>query len=358
MPTKPGGIHQGAKTLSIMPTYTCTAACRDCASVSSPGARERLPRQVMLDAIAEAKALGFCNVVFTGGEATLRWRDILACISYATSLGLPTRVVSNAHWARSLERAGQRLDVLIEHGLSEINYSTGDEHARFVPWERVAYAIAAALDRELPVHVMVELKAERRITRAMLLEHPLVAARAERGETLLKITESAWMPLDHDRIERYPPGVATTAEDLPLHPGCDSVLQTYTLQADGRIGACCGLGMRLIPELSVGVAAGEGFLRRAIADAEDDFMKVWLRYAGPKKILAWAAGKDPAIAWEHMYAHPCQACHRVYEDPRVAAVIREHHEEVVAEVLQSAWLEERHIPDAMDDAYVAEREGA
>jgi hypothetical protein len=198
-------IHQGVRTLSIMPTYPCTAA-------SSPGAREHLPRQVMMDAIVEAKALGFRHVVLTADEPTLRWRDILECITYATSLGMSTRVVSNASWAVSLQRAGQWLDVLMEHGLSEIEYATGDDHARVVPLERIVHAIAAALDRELPVHVMVELGRERRITRTMLLEHPMVLMRTEWAEALLEITESDWMPLDHDRIEPYPPGTATDAD--------------------------------------------------------------------------------------------------------------------------------------------------
>jgi hypothetical protein len=357
MPIKPR-IHQGTKTLSIMPTYACTAACSDGAPASSPGAREHLPQQVMMDAVVEAKALGFRNVVLTADEPTLRWRDILECISYATSLGMSTRVVSNASWAVSQPRAGQWLDVLMEHGLSEVEYVTGEEHARFVPLERVVHAIAAALDRELPVHVMVELGRERRITRRMLLEHPMVLMRAEWAEALLEITESDWIPLDHDRIEPYPPGTATNAESLPRQTGCGSVLQTYTLQADGRIGACGGPGMRHIPELGVGRALGNGFLRRAIETAEEDFLKVWLRYAGPQQILAWAARKDPSIGGEDMYAHPCRACHRIYEDPRVGAVIREHHEEVVAEVLQSAWLVEQHVPDGMVEAYVPEHEGA
>ena len=359
-PIRPGRIHQGAKTLSIVPTHALAAACSDGASTSSPGARERLSQRVMLDAIAQAKALGFRNVVLTAGAPTLHGRDLLACITYATSLGMRTRVVSNASWAVSLPRAGEQLDVLVEHGLSEIEYDTGDEHARFVPVERVAYAIAAALDRELPVEVTVELRAERRLGRATLLEHPLVVERAERAERLLEVRERPWMPHEHEHREGHPAGVPTDAEGLswPRGCGCGSVLQTYALHADGRIGACGGLGTRLVPELGVARAEGGGFLQQAIERAEEDFLKLWLRYVGPQELLAWAARKDPSIAWEGMVAHPCQACRRIYEDPRVGAVIREHHEEAIAEVLQSAWLEERYIPEALRERYVPEREGA
>src|SRR5690606_5108965 len=138
----------------------------------------------------------------------------------------------------------------------------------------------------------------------------------------------------------YDEGQAVDRHNLALRTGCDSILGTYTLKADGTIAACCGIGSLDIRELTVAEASGPGALARAIGSAEDDFLKLWLRYVGPEKILAWAASKDPGIAREGLYAHHCQSCQRIYKDPRVRACIRAHHEEAVAEVLQAAWLEE------------------
>jgi hypothetical protein len=75
--------------------------------------------------------------------------------------------VTNAHWAHSLDAARDRLDKLIAAGLHEINYSTGDEHVRFVPLEHVAIACVAAAERAFRVHVMVELKAGGRSARTI-----------------------------------------------------------------------------------------------------------------------------------------------------------------------------------------------
>ena len=342
------GVFQGRRTLSIMPTFTCPAACKACGTLSSPTDRTQLPLRRILDTLQEARRLGFYNVVFTGGEATLRWNELLAALSYARALGFPTRIVTNAHWARSLEAARERIGELLATGLSEINYSTGDEHVRFIPLEHVVHAIVAATERGLPTHVMVELRAEREVTRERLLAHPTLAALPPSARTALQVLESPWMPLDPEQTERYPEHVAVTAANLPLRTGCESVLQTYTLQADGRIGSCCGLGLRVIPELNVAVAReGADSLHEAIEAAEDDFLKLWLRYKGPEKILAWAAGHDPSIQWEGRFAHHCQACQMVYRDPRVARVIREHHAEIVAEVVQSAWLDERYAPSRL-----------
>ncbi|HAG85596.1 MAG TPA: radical SAM protein [Cyanobacteria bacterium UBA12227] len=341
------GIFRGFKTLSIMPTFTCPAACQDCGTLSSPKERTNLELETILESIRQAKELGFFNVVFTGGETTLRWKDLLQAIAYAHSLNFPTRIVTNAHWAHTLEQAGERLDELIRHGLSEINYSTGDEHTRFIPIERVINATVAAAERNFRTHIMVELKAERRVTRDTILEHSMIAALTPEQMKSVTIIESPWMPLNPLLIGQYPAGVAINKQNISIRTGCDSVLQTYTLQADGRIGSCCGLGLRVIPELNVTVAKGKDFLKKAIEDSESDFLKLWIHYKGPEKVLAWAAEKDPEIKWENMYAHHCQICQRIYKDPKVIKVIREHYAEVISDVLQSAWLDEKFIPERL-----------
>ncbi|MEN7430380.1 radical SAM protein [Chromobacterium sp. TRC.1.1.SA] len=338
------GLFRGPKTLSIMPTYACPAACEHCASMSHPKARENLALQAMLSAIDQAKALGFYNVVFTGGEATLRWRDLLAAIRHASGLGFPVRLVSNAHWAVSVKSADRRLDALLEAGLTEINYSTGDEHARFVPLERVVEGCLAAVRRRLKAWVMVELRAARAVTAASVTGHPRIAALAPEDRALIEIVESPWMPLDPGLLEDYPPGVAADNHNFKSFRVCSNVLQTYTIQADGRVGACCGIGMRQIPELSVATVDQPDFLSRAVEAAEGDFLKLWLHYLGPERVLAWAAARDPSIRWEGMYAHHCQACARIYRDEAVRRLVREHYEEMIAEVLQAAWLDEHHVP--------------
>jgi hypothetical protein len=343
----PFRFHEGRKTLSIMPTYACPAACADCATLSSPTDPNRLAAAHITAAIAEAKTLDFFNIVFTGGEATLRWPELLGWIRQAHDLGLPTRLVTNAHWAIRDETARARIVQLVAAGLSEINFSTGDEHVRFVPLERVARAVVAARRAGLPVHVMIEMREGNAVTRDALLDHPFLDALTPEQREPLSVMCSPWMPLEHDRSHSYPPGAAVDRRNLGLKRGCDSILQTYTLQADGRIGACCGLGMRLIDELQVGSSADENRLARAVEAAETDFLKIWLHYQGPEAIVAWAAGHDPAIVWEGQYSHHCQFCQRIYHDPRVRRVVRDHWQEVVGQVLQAVWLDRVAVPEAL-----------
>jgi MoaA/NifB/PqqE/SkfB family radical SAM enzyme len=81
--------------------------------MSNPQEKTRLDVKSILIAIDEAKALGFYNVVFTGGEATLRWNDLLQCIRHAHDLEFPVRLVTNAHWALDQETANTKVDALI-----------------------------------------------------------------------------------------------------------------------------------------------------------------------------------------------------------------------------------------------------
>ncbi|GII75574.1 hypothetical protein Sru01_05560 [Sphaerisporangium rufum] len=334
------GVFAGPRTLSIMPTFACPAACAECGTLSSPHAAGRLDLAQIVAAIDEARELGFYNVVFTGGEATLRWRDLLAGITHARDRGFPVRLVTNAHWARSLERARARVAALAGAGLTEINYSTGDEHVRFVPVDRVAYAMVAAAERDLPVHVMVEMKLGNEMTRDRLLAHPALDLLDAGRRAAISVKSSPWMPLSPDRFHRYEPGTAADRGNLGSRTGCPSVLQTYTVQGDGRIGACCGIGLRAIGELNVGRAEGAEPLRRAVQEAEQDFLKLWIHYEGPERVIAWAASHDPSIEWEGRYGHHCQACRRLYQDDTIRAVVRRHWKEVVARVLQAAWFDE------------------
>lgn len=342
-------IFKGRRTLSIMPTYTCPAACSSCGTLSSPREKTNLDTQSIKKAILQAKDLDFYNVVFTGGEATLRWDDLLDCIEFAANLNFPTRLVTNAHWARNFDYAERRIDALINSGLSEINYSTGDEHVRFIPITRVIIASVVAAKRNLPVHVMVEYKKERTISRGDVLTNALITDLPDEVRSLIKVIESPWMPLDHTVREEYTNTYdVLSKENLTLKKGCDNILQTYTIQADGNIAACCGLGMRLIPELQVGTVSQKD-LASVIEESESDFLKLWIHYAGPEKILAWAASKDNTIEWENIYAHHCQVCQRIYKDPKVVNIIRQYHEEVIADVLHSIWIDEEYLPQRVRD---------
>jgi hypothetical protein len=329
---------ESVRTLSVMPTYRCTAACKHCGTFSNPKDDNWLPGEDMLRAIDQAADAGYKLVVFTGGEATLAAKNLLLGIERAAGHGLKTRLVTNAWWATDDGTAHATVARWKNAGLEELNASTGDQHRRFVAVENVIRALRAGLSLELVTAVMVELLANSEFTGETLRAHPLFQQLAtEHPGAKLVVLESPWMPMTPRVTSQYPAGLAVNRDNLASRTGCDTVLTTTTVQADGRIGACCGQGMRRIPELLVG-RIDEMSIDEADRRAGDDFLKRWIRVEGPEKILAWAASIDPEIQWENMYAHRCQACMRLYRDPRVRRVIAEHHERKVGDVVFQEWL--------------------
>jgi hypothetical protein len=102
------------------------------------------------------------------------------------------------------------------------------------------------------------------------------------------------MPLSPSTIHKYPEGTAANRSNLAMRKGCDSILSTTTVQVDGTIAACCGLGMRLIPELQLGNVRDTELID-AQQKAENDFLKRWIRAEGQERILEWASTHDPEI---------------------------------------------------------------
>lgn len=197
-------IYKGARSLSVMLTYNCPAACKDCGTVSSPNDKNHVDLPTILSAIDQAAELQFANVIFTGGEATVRWDDLLTSISHATQKGLKTRLVTNAWWATSAAESARRVNLLVDAGLNELNFSTGDEHVRFIPLDNVARALVASVSMFSSVSVMIELRAERKITRETLLAHPLIQCQSPETIAFVNILESPWMPLNPSKQEKYP----------------------------------------------------------------------------------------------------------------------------------------------------------
>jgi hypothetical protein len=328
------------RRLTVMLTYRCNAQCKECGTFSSPHDKNEIGLGTALSSIDWAKECGMTQVIFTGGEATLRWDDLLTCLRHARALGLGTRLVTNAQWAHSMDAAADAMRALMAAGLNEINYSTGDEHIRFIPVAHILHAIAASVNADLPTVLMFELRAHSRQSPEELAAQIAVLAPAEKIEKYFTFLKSPWMPIRPQDVADYPDGLYTNAQNVAFRQGCSSALSDYVVQGTGQIAACCGLGMRAIPELQLGRAdGGDGNrLAAAIREGEDDLFLYALHKVGPEKILAWAAQKDPSIQWENMYAHRCQACMRIYRDPKVRDVVAAHMHELMAEMIYGGYV--------------------
>lgn len=332
-PAEAGAVVVEPSILTILGTYRCTAACRNCCFDSNPGIRQRLGIEDILSFIDEGARSPACRlVVFSGGECFLLGKDLNRAVAYATERGLATRCVTNGYWAKKPARGRVRLEQLRAAGLKELNISTGDYHQQFVPEETVVNAaclgVEVGLDQTV---VMVELQRTRHVTAARLARDPRIREMLTDRGSRFQILESPWMPMSHEMTIEQDEKFMLHRGNAHLRQGCNSVLTTLVLTPDRKVGLCCGLTRELIPELNEDW--GTGPLQELVRTASRDFMKIWLYVDGPERILAWAAQKDGRIEWENRYAHHCHACLAVFADPLVREVIRTHYRERVDDVL-------------------------
>lgn len=322
------------QTLTLLPTYRCTAACKDCCFESNPGISHRVPQERLLKYIDDAARLGSVKqVCISGGEAFVIGDDLVELIAAASKRGMLTRVVTNGYWATSERAARLRLAPLIEAGLTELNFSTGDDHVAWVPLRYVVDGLAVAFSYGLGLALMIEARADRVIgledVRREAERHPQLRAAIDAGA--IHVVESPWMPFRSTAVPQAN-GAYINAANVHLRAPCRSVLTTLVVSPGESLGLCCGLTREGIPDLHAGDLR-QAEMANLIDQSAYDFLKIWLFVEGPERILAWAASKNEQIDWENRYAHNCDACRRIYRDPVVAQTIAEHFEERYDDVL-------------------------
>ena len=297
--------------LTVLPTYKCTAACHECCFQSNPRITKRVPQDRLREYIDQAAEIDTIRLVcFSGGEAFVLGNDLVELVARSSSHGFMTRIVSNGYWATSEKAARKRLSPLIESGLNEINFSTGDDHAEWVPVERVLCGLATGLSFGLGMALMIEERAARRVTRDTVLEQakafPALLTALENG--VIPILESPWMPFAPDGrpLEAAKHRLANR-DNVYMREPCTSVMTTVVVTPDERLGMCCGLPREKIPDLHAG-SLRDARMKALVDRSANDFLKIWLFVEGPERILAWAASKDPSIDWELTHVQTRDAC--------------------------------------------------
>lgn len=326
----------GPTHLTILPTYRCTAACAQCCFESDPHVQGRIPIDKILGYIDQA-ARDFPTlklVVFSGGECFLLRDDLDAAIARAAGHGLATRCVTNGYWATSKRAAAERIAPLYEAGLNELNFSTGDDHQKFVPFERIVFGATTTAEFGLRAIIVVEGRREARFTMDGALAHPGLAEflRASPARANLLLLNNVWIPFQDDASITQRDEIYRRKDRIERFQGCDNVLENMVITPHERLASCCGLTFEHIPEMKLGDARTRS-LRELYDSQMEDFIKIWIRVDGPEKIFLFATEKDPGICFPDGSTHPCQTCAALFLNPRVRRVLREHYLEKVPEVM-------------------------
>lgn len=315
-------------SLTILPTYRCTAGCSQCCFQCSPRIRKRLDLETILARIDEAAATfpDLQLVVFSGGEVFTLKNDLYIAIERARAHGKLVRCVTNASWGRSVAQSSRTAASLKDCGCNEVNISTGKDHQEWVPFASVENASRALIESGIATLVTVEADAqdsccvrsatESRVFEGLRLEHP----------ELFNLQFNSWMPFNDRYSQRGPaPGLSALAG------GCQQIFSNIVVTPDDELSACCGLTFEQVPELKAGSLA-ESSMEDLYEKSLEDFLKIWIHVDGPGEILRKLFGREVDSQLSEV-RHICHACAVLYKSPAARQAIRTRFEEFVPDVL-------------------------
>jgi hypothetical protein len=308
-------------TLSLITTHRCTAACEQCCFGCTPKTSNAIPIPRLhgyLEQACDIPSLKF--VVFTGGECFLLGFHLDDLIGKAYSFGFGTRFVSNGYWAHSPRAARKRCEDLVKRGLTEANFSTGDDHAKYVNPEFVRNGANEFANAGLTTVVMLELRKNSCFdVETFLTQDKTFLEHLEAGKIIIQT--SPWMGFKDDSTLEYGDAYLDTLSHESS--ACTTVLRVLSITPTEDLIACCGLPLEEIPELHLGNLKSRT-IKEIVSSTKDDFIKIWIHVVGPRKILQYAKSVDDTITPPTQMAHICDTCRFLYKNDTVRKVIAEN----------------------------------
>jgi hypothetical protein len=349
--------------LTLIVTNQCNATCSHCISASSPSRRERLSLDQMCLAIDELAGDNQLKIVtFTGGEPTLLGRDLLDAISHAASKGIPTRLVTNAKWAKTEPVARGVLTELRDAGLAELNLSTDDYHLPHIPLTRVVNAWRASKGMGFCAVVIPVAHAEGSTVTPEYVEsiigekvpyaynddgsrRPLPAAAAD--GTIYLISNSRIQVLGRGR-DHVPVESIIPRKRSALYGPCPIAHRQIAVTPKMHLASCCGCEVEDNPVLDAGIIGAPGDVKKLCAKHDDNILMVAIATLGPAYLRDVASEANPALRFNDRYSNVCEICEEVTRRRDVLEVL-ERQLPTIAQAVLTAYPDGKNVvvgPDA------------
>lgn len=315
-------------SISLIATYRCTAQCIDCCFQCSPQKAQHLSIEQMKSIIDES-VIQFPTirmVIITGGECFTLGNDLNSIIKHIHSRKLKCRVVTNGYWAYSIEHSRQVIKHLIEDGLTEINFSTGDCHQQWVPLDFVINGIIAAIEQNVYTVVNVETHECFSFTANQLYTHPRLQPYAK--SPYLKILPGIWISSRSPQVSK-----STGKHNVHTCQRCKQLFKVLTITPDSELVCCCGLTITTHSFLKIGTVS-DGNIKQLWDSQFTDFLKIWLYTEGPEKIMQYVNDINPRLILPNMeQLHICEICHYILTNVDIIEVLRSTYNQVLPRVL-------------------------
>jgi pyruvate-formate lyase-activating enzyme len=294
-------IPQG---LAFVLTYKCNFLCDHCSVSAGPERREVLAADYLRQVIEQAYFLPSIRVVvFTGGEPTLHPELLLEGIKLAREKGFVTRLVTNAWWAETPEKARDFLQNLRAGGLNELNVSYDDFHLPYLEAfggePNVVNAVRAATELGMTVLTGAVLHPGAKVKTAYLRQ---LFQKAGIYDAKIKFLEDFVFPLGRAR-QKLSTHFFICDVQKRERGACQDAGQTLVVLPDGKVLFCCGHIINSWAQeiFTVDSLASGAPLSEIVAQMQRNVLYWWLHLEGPEAVLT-------ELGMEKKFYRKCEAC--------------------------------------------------
>lgn len=321
-------IHIPPTTITLVLTFKCTAQCSNCCFGCNPNMDRVMSNSEMekyISSCMKAFPKSIKVLVITGGECMIYPEKVKYAIKLAKQFGLTTRIVTNGFWASSYNKAKTILEDLKAHDLNEINFSTGDDHSKWVPLKNFRNAAVAAARLGYMPLINIEAHDE---------SSPAILQFFGKDSVFMKLVEDkkismnrgAWMRFDEESTICHNNCIPTTRFDP-----CSNLFSMIPINPYGEVFACCGLPCEHIPYLRLGHFDSEPIKSKYLSSF-DDLLKIWLFIDGPAKILKFINERQ-GIPFSHPPGHICDYCRTLFSNPSYMDFLKENYSNFMGDII-------------------------
>ncbi|GAB4171270.1 MAG: radical SAM/SPASM domain-containing protein [Calditrichia bacterium] len=338
-------------TLTFLTTFKCTAACKECCFGCSPTINSNQLNFLDIKTIIDQVKVEFPTlevIVFSGGECFLLGDELYKSIEYATSKGFKTRCVTNGFWGKSYNYASQVAKKLKSINLTEINFSTGDEHQEFVPISSVINAALSCAENNLFTLITIERHDHSNFSLDNLLSDRRIKNFLKKEcSKNLHFMQNIWISFSNRKLAH---NHLIDVQSTSNKKGCDQLFSNITITPNLEYACCCGLPLNYIKELILGKI--DKNLSTYYKKSLKDFMKIWLFVDGPLGIINFMKKKFPELAIENNFAHECDACRYIYNNIYLKEKIRKIYQEIENYVFFKYFLKNKRIENVINSSKI------
>lgn len=339
---------------TFVTTNACTAMCTHCLMNCKPILKDKLTFEQMRKSIDQiVKNYSVHLVVFTGGEPTLLGEDLFRAIRYCSLNFLRTRLVTNAHWATTLERAQKYVQKFRDAGLTELNVSIDDYHAPFVPLENIRNFWNSSKSVGFESVLLANSHGPKdKINPAFIQKFLGEKIIVGDNEKVLNSTKNTHVAKDGTMYMIFESSLQKSgrAHDLDskkfisikkqnhLSVPCKWAVQDPVISPLGHIWACCGIPSDNNPVLDMGDANKEK-IKTILERGADNILLNALHYLGPYKLCKFVE-EHSKIRFKQEFYSVCEVCSALTNNKKAIDVLRKNYATLVPIVLAEKELVE------------------